>query len=55
MVAGVERCDEIDPGDCRALAESRYSPARMVADYVGAFRRVIEHAGSDRTLARASG
>jgi glycosyltransferase involved in cell wall biosynthesis len=53
MAAGVERCDEIDPGDCRALAELRYSPARMVADYVGAFHRVIERAGRERPLSYA--
>jgi glycosyltransferase involved in cell wall biosynthesis len=54
MVAAVERCDAIDPRDCRALVELRYSPARMVADYVGAFHGVIERAGSHRPLSHAS-
>jgi len=57
MVAAVERCAEIDPRDCRDLAELRYSPARMVGEYVGAFRRVVDAAaaaerGGELVLAR---
>jgi len=44
MAAAVERCGEIDPRECRALAEFFYSPERMVADYVDAFHGVIERA-----------
>jgi glycosyltransferase involved in cell wall biosynthesis len=45
MVAAVERCAEIDPRECRAVAERHYSPERMVGDYVDAFRHVIERSG----------
>ena len=45
MAAAVERCTEIDPRECRAVAERHYSPERMVGDYVDAFHRVIERAG----------
>ena len=34
MAAAVGRCGEIDPSECRAVAELAYSPERMVADYV---------------------
>ena len=39
MAAAVERCAEIDPRECRAVAERHYSPERMVGDYVDAFHR----------------
>jgi glycosyltransferase involved in cell wall biosynthesis len=52
MVAAVGRCREIDPSECRSIAELFYSPARMVADYVDAFTGVIEHARSASPLAR---
>jgi glycosyltransferase involved in cell wall biosynthesis len=48
MAAAVERCGEIDPRECRAVAEFHYSPERMVADYVDAFHAVIGRAS--RTL-----
>ena len=35
MAAAVERCDEIDPRECRALAELHYSPERMVGGLRG--------------------
>ena len=44
MAAAVERCAEIDPRECRAVAERHYSPERMVGDYVDAFHDVIERA-----------
>jgi len=44
MAAAVERCGEIDPRECRALAEFYYSPERMVSDYLDAFHGVIERA-----------
>ena len=45
MAAAVERCAEIDPRECRAVAERHYSPERMVGDYVDAFHHVIERSG----------
>jgi glycosyltransferase involved in cell wall biosynthesis len=54
MAAAVERCNQIDPLECRAVAEFSYSPARMVADYVDAFHGVIEHAGRSLPLVRRS-
>ena len=53
MAAAVGRCREIDPSECRAIAELYYSPERMVADYVDAFHGAIEHAHSTSPLARA--
>ena len=46
MAAAVGRCDEIDPRECRIIAERRFSPQRMVRDYLRALERVIdrEHA-----------
>jgi glycosyltransferase involved in cell wall biosynthesis len=45
MAAAVQHCAQIDPRECRAVAERHYSPERMVGDYVDAFHRVIERAG----------
>ncbi len=42
MAAAVARCGEIDPRECRAIAERRFSPRRMVRDYVRALEGVIE-------------
>ncbi len=44
MAAAVGRCREIDPGECRAIAEFSYAPERMVAAYVEAFHAVVERA-----------
>jgi glycosyltransferase involved in cell wall biosynthesis len=52
MAAAVERCEEIDPRDCGAVAALHYSPERMVADYVEAFHGVMERAGRAVPLAR---
>lgn len=52
MAAAVERCAEIDPLECRAVAEFYYSPERMVADYVDAFHGVIDRAGRSLPLLR---
>jgi glycosyltransferase involved in cell wall biosynthesis len=52
MAAAVERCAEIDPRECRAVAERHYSPERMVGDYVDAFHRVIERVGRAMPLLR---
>jgi glycosyltransferase involved in cell wall biosynthesis len=45
MPAALERADLLDPRDLRRVAEERFSPERMVADYVGAFTTAIERAG----------
>ena len=52
MATAVGRCREIDPSECRAIAELYYSPARMVADYVDAFHGAIAHAHSTAPLAQ---
>jgi glycosyltransferase involved in cell wall biosynthesis len=41
MAAALERADALDPLECRRYAEERFSPERMVADYVGAYRAAI--------------
>ena len=43
---------EIDPSECRAIAELHYSPERMVGDYVDAFDDVIERARSSSPFAQ---
>jgi glycosyltransferase involved in cell wall biosynthesis len=50
LAAAVERCGEIDPSECRAIAELLYSPERMVSDYVEAFRALVERARSTSPL-----
>ena len=52
MAAAVGRCREIDPSECRAIAELSYSPERMVADYVEAFHAVVQDARSASPLTR---
>jgi glycosyltransferase involved in cell wall biosynthesis len=52
MAAAVERCGEIDPRECRAVAELHYAPGRMVADYVDAFHAVMERASRVFPLVR---
>jgi glycosyltransferase involved in cell wall biosynthesis len=41
MAAALERADALDPLECRRYAEERFSPERMVADYVDAYRAAI--------------
>jgi glycosyltransferase involved in cell wall biosynthesis len=43
--AALEDADKLDPLELRRYAEERFSPERMVADYVQAFRDAIERAG----------
>ena len=52
MAAAVQRCREIDPSECRAIAELCYSPERMVGDYLDAFDDVIERARSSSPFAQ---
>ncbi len=42
MGAALERADAIDPREQRRIVEERFSPARMVADYVAAYEATIE-------------
>jgi glycosyltransferase involved in cell wall biosynthesis len=42
MTAALEEADKLEPEELRAIAEERYSPVRMVADYVSAYE---EHIG----------
>jgi hypothetical protein len=43
MASALERADGLDPLEIRALCEARYAPERMVADYLTAYGRAIEH------------
>ena len=52
MASAVQRCREIDPSECRAIAELCYSPERMVGDYLDAFDDVIERARSSSPFAQ---
>jgi len=42
MAAALEEADRLDPLECRRYVEERFSAARMVADYLGAYERVLE-------------
>ena len=42
MPAALEEADRLDPMECRRYAEQHYSPERMVADYLRAYRAQIE-------------
>jgi glycosyltransferase involved in cell wall biosynthesis len=42
MAAALAAADELDPLECRRYVEERFSPERMVADYVDAYRLAIE-------------
>jgi glycosyltransferase involved in cell wall biosynthesis len=42
MGAALEEADRIDPVDCRRYVEERFSPLRMVADYLRAYTTAIE-------------
>jgi glycosyltransferase involved in cell wall biosynthesis len=41
MAAALEQADAIDPLECRRYVEERFSPERMVADYVRAYREAM--------------
>ena len=41
MAHALEDADRIEAEDCRASVEERFSPERMVAEYVAAFERVL--------------
>jgi len=42
MAAAIAEADRIDPRECRRYAEERFSPLRMVSDYVRAYRAAVE-------------
>src|SRR5919206_3755974 len=42
MAAAIEEADALDPLELRRYAEERFSPERMVADYVRAYRAALE-------------
>ena len=41
MAAALEEADRLDPLELRRYAEERFSPERMVADYLAAYEAVI--------------
>jgi glycosyltransferase involved in cell wall biosynthesis len=41
MGAALERADALDPLECRRYVEERFSPERMVDDYVRAYRDAL--------------
>lgn len=45
MAAAVEEADRLDPVECRRCVEERFSPARMVEDYLLAYERVLAARG----------
>jgi glycosyltransferase involved in cell wall biosynthesis len=45
MVGALERADALDPLEIRRRCEERFSPERMVADYLAAYRAAIERVG----------
>jgi glycosyltransferase involved in cell wall biosynthesis len=44
MAAALERADKLDPLGLRAICERRFSPERMVDDYLAAYRDAIARA-----------
>ena len=46
MPAALERADALDPLDCRRYAEERYSPERMVEDYLRVYEAAAERASA---------
>jgi glycosyltransferase involved in cell wall biosynthesis len=41
MPDALERADALDPLECRRYVEERFSPERMVDDYVNAYREAM--------------
>jgi len=42
----LDRADALDPRAQRRVVEERFSPERMVADYVGAYELTIDRWGA---------
>jgi glycosyltransferase involved in cell wall biosynthesis len=56
LAAGLARVASLDRATCRAVAETRFSAARMVADHVQLYEDLVEGAATPvATLATASG
>jgi glycosyltransferase involved in cell wall biosynthesis len=45
MADAIDEADRLDPFELRAFCEERYSPERMVADYLDAYQAAIDRAG----------
>ena len=54
MAAALEAADKLEPETCGGFAEERYSPERMVADYVWRIRRPHRASRYDRSKSLAS-
>jgi glycosyltransferase involved in cell wall biosynthesis len=46
MAGKIVEADEMDPYECRAYVEERFSRERMVSDYLRAYRTMIEQAST---------
>jgi glycosyltransferase involved in cell wall biosynthesis len=46
MGEALSAADGLDPLECRRYVEERFSPERMVADYVAAYRDAVVVAGA---------
>ncbi len=51
MAGALDAADRLDPAGIRAVVEERFSPARMVADYVAAYEAAIARARLERSEA----
>jgi glycosyltransferase involved in cell wall biosynthesis len=45
MAEAIDRAVKLDPAECRASAIERFSPERMVADYLTAYERLLAVSG----------
>jgi glycosyltransferase involved in cell wall biosynthesis len=52
MAAAIEEADRLDPLELRRYAEERFSPERMVADYLRAYRAAVEARAPAETARR---
>ena len=50
MVGALEQADALDPRECRRYVEERFSPERMVEDYVRAYREAIVLSAEDSAV-----
>jgi hypothetical protein len=46
MASALERADQLDPLELRAISEDRFSPERMVDDYLAAYRDALARAAA---------
>jgi glycosyltransferase involved in cell wall biosynthesis len=52
MPAALEEAERLDPLECRRYVEERFSPERMVSDYVRAYREAIVGAPVSASLSQ---